>query len=132
MKHIHTLIQDPLQLRKHLLESALDSTQAMKSVETVKSMESDSTIFRKELRLMMKTLKSSVQKLQTSLPPLPAEFTASLREVEPERKEISTLKERLSVRERQPMTTLFAREHAREELDDIKERISSLKKQRKI
>mgnify|MGYP001607475821 CR=1 FL=1 len=131
MKHIHTLIQDPLQLRKHILESALDSTQAMKSVETVKSMEQDSTVFRKELRLMMKTLKSSIQKLQTALPPLPAEFNTPTRESEPERKEISTIKERLPVREKQTMT-LFAREHVREDLDDIKERISSLKRQRKV
>jgi|GEM_PF-4679773 hypothetical protein len=128
MKNIHTLIQDPLQLRKHLLESALDSTQAMKSVETVKSMETDSLVFRKELRLMMKTLKNSVQKLQTALPPLPSEFNTPSREPESEKKTLMA-KERIPVSEK---VTLFAKEHVREDLDDIKQRISTLRKQRKV
>ena len=74
MKHMHTVIEDSLQLRKQLLESALDSTEALKNAETLKSMEGDMIIFRKQLKAMVKTLRLSVTKVQQCLPEIPPEF----------------------------------------------------------
>lgn len=74
MKHMHTVIEDPLQLRKEILESALESTKALQSTEALKSMGSDMAMFRKELKMMVKTLKSSANALHQVLPALPPEF----------------------------------------------------------
>lgn len=71
---MHTVIEDSLQLRKQLLESALDSTEALKNAETLKVMEGDMIIFRKQLKTMIKTLKLSVTKVQQCLPEIPPEF----------------------------------------------------------
>ncbi len=76
MRHIHTLIEDPLQLRKKILESALHSTEALKNVDSILQVDGDMRVFRKELKMMVKTLRNSVNKLQLSLPGLPSEFTA--------------------------------------------------------
>ncbi len=123
MKHIHTLIEDPLQLRKQILESALDSTEALKCSDAVKGFERDMIVFRRELRMMMKHLRGSVIKLEQVLPPLPKEFYE---------KDLSPLlfkkedDERASPRVH-PEFFISQREQLERDLDEIRSKVRSLR-----
>jgi len=121
MRHMHTVIEDPLQLRKQILESALCSTEAAKSMETLRTISEDMIVFRKQLKAMVKTLKMSMSKVQQSLPELPQEFREQSKPAEqPEHEEPAVVKEQ--------SLFLSGREQFQDDLEGLRERIRSLER----
>ena len=82
MKRIHTLIHQPLELRKQVLEAALDAAEVMKSIDSVQQFDNDGTDLRKQLKTMAQNLQVSFKKLQQELPEVPSEFVKN-RDVQP-------------------------------------------------
>ncbi len=121
LKHMHTVIEDPLQLRKQLLESALCSAEALKNVEMMKTMSDDMIVFRKQLKMMAKTLRASVGKFQQCLPDLPPEFKEQQREEQP------VVEGREPVQER-PMLLLDDQDTFKKDLESLRDRIRSLER----
>ena len=74
MDYIHTRIDNPLELRKKILESAIDSTEVMRSAENILRFDEDSRMFRKELKEFMLKLTKETDTLLRVLPPVPKEF----------------------------------------------------------
>ena len=122
MQHIHTLIEDPMQLRKQILESALDSTEALKCTDSLKGLDNDMIIFRKQLKMMVKTLKMSIAKFQQSLPDLPPEFKEIKR---PEQNQVAAqLPERTMIT--RPELFIPEREKFEQDLETIRDKIKAL------
>ena len=122
MQHIHTLIEDPMQLRKQILESALDSTEALKCTDSLKGLDNDMIIFRKQLKMMVKTLKMSIAKFQQSLPDLPPEFKEIKR---PEQNQVAAqLPERQVIA--RPELFISEREKFEQDLETIRDKIKAL------
>ena len=121
MKHVHTMIEDPLQLRKEILESALDSTEALKSMDSLKGMDTDMAVFRKQLKAMIKTLRISATRFRQSLPELPTEF----RELKRLDQETLRPQQALPARE-QPELFVSNRGKFEQDLESIREKIKAL------
>ncbi len=122
MQHIHTLIEDPMQLRKQILESALDSTEALKCTDSLKGLDNDMIIFRKQLKVMVKTLKMSIAKFQQSLPDLPPEFKEIKR---PEQNQtVAQLPERTMIA--RPELFISERDRFEQDLETIRDKIKAL------
>lgn len=120
---MHTVIEDPLQLRKQLLESALCSAEALKNVEMMRTMSDDMIIFRKQLKLMAKTLRASVGKFQQCLPDLPPEFKEQQSEEQPrvEHSEPAPVHEK-------PTLLLGDQDTFKKDLESLRDRIRSLER----
>jgi len=96
MDHIHTRIDEPLDLRKKILESALYATEVLKSSNDFIKFNNDGNLSMNQLKDSLKQLHGELDRLQNILPPLPDEFRriqSKQRRIEnrpaPLRKEIS-------------------------------------------
>ena len=122
MRHIHTKLPDPLQLRKDILESALESGKAVQSAQALKAIDLDMVTFRKELKTMMKVLKSAASKLNQSLPPLPPEF----KEEKPVTVKTASLPGPVPPIRRMPATYAPERNTFKDDLEEIRQKIKAL------
>ena len=74
MKRIHTLLHNPLEFRKEVLEAALDAAEGMKSLSLMQQYDTDGLTLRKQLKITTQNLQLSFKKLQQTLPDVPSEF----------------------------------------------------------
>src|SRR3989344_1065458 len=85
MKHVHTRIEDPLELRKDILEAALDATEAMKSVEIVAQLKDDTTIFTQQFKNMSRDLQKAFKDFEKSFPTIPQELHETQQQEQPKK-----------------------------------------------
>ena len=64
MEHIHTRIDNPLELRKDILEAAIEATEMIRANDRILELDKDRQIFKKEIAGMMTDLRASVTKLE--------------------------------------------------------------------
>lgn len=74
MEHIHTKVDDPLDLRKKILESAINATEALKADNDFIKFYNDGNLFMNQFRDSIKQVHNELDRLKDILPPLPDEF----------------------------------------------------------
>ncbi len=74
MDHIHTRVDRPLELRKHLLESAIDASDMLKSCDRMKQLVSDKDLFTNQIKELLKQLAQEADRLHGALPPVPEDL----------------------------------------------------------
>ncbi len=124
MDYIHTRIDHPLDLRKKVLESAIDVTDIMKYLDEMGRISEDSGIFRKELKGFMLKLTAETNTLLKVLPPLPQEFVQ--KDVEKEIQKPKIL-ERAAADKPRYSEYMGERDRLERELENIRRRMSSIR-----
>jgi len=74
MDHIHARLDEPINLRKGILESAIFATEGLKAINDFVKFNNDNNLFMNHFKESVKQLKSEIDKLTNILPPLPDEF----------------------------------------------------------
>ncbi|MEK6812551.1 MAG: hypothetical protein AABX86_00345 [Nanoarchaeota archaeon] len=74
MKHIHTMIERPIEIRKAILEAAVKSTEILRQEEVLKDMRDHKEELKREIGLSLARLKRSVLGIKKALPPLPKDL----------------------------------------------------------
>lgn len=113
MEHIHTKIDSPLELRKQILESAIDADDMMKNCNSIKQMVDDKDLFFNQIKELLKNLRSEVERFHDSLPPLPQEFKE-----EPKKK--------VEQKSNKYSSYMNEREKLEKGLDDIRKRMANV------
>lgn len=78
---IHVELEEPVELRKGILKTAIDITEVQKSQQDFKRITKEKEHYKKELRKVFNFLKSEIEKLEEILP------KPKLEEPKPEKKE---------------------------------------------
>ena len=71
---IHTRIDKPLELRRDLLEAAIDSTEILKSYQKLKQLDEDRKGLKIEAKTLLKELSGTTLNFEKLLPGLPEDF----------------------------------------------------------
>lgn len=74
MEHVHTRIDAPITLRKHVLEAALLATETGKFKETMQRFADNKKIFRNQLKVLLKQIQTDLETIGKSVPALPPEL----------------------------------------------------------
>ena len=115
MDDIHTRIDAPLEIRKSLLESAIDAGDMIKGFDKVRQIAGDKDNYTGQLRELIHQLVDTAQHLHDALPPLPNEFAAKQGE-----KQQNKLRENAQDHEENE------REKLEKELGDIRKRMANV------
>ena len=86
---VHTRIDQPITIRKDLLECAIDCAEILRSVENVKRIHNERELEKKKLKVVMEKLRVLNSRFNKDLPQLPKEKAPKQEvvELEPERPE---------------------------------------------
>ncbi len=71
---IHTRIDNPLEIRRNILESALEVAETIKAFDRIKQIEDSELNIREQFLNNVKDFSNRVSELNKELPSLPAEF----------------------------------------------------------
>ena len=80
MENIHTQIDNPLLLRKQMLEAALVATETLRLRDNMKGFGEEKKIFRTQLKEMLKDMRKEMGAFTKIIPRLPEEFRAAMLE----------------------------------------------------
>ena len=80
---IHTRIDQPITVRKDLLECAIDCAEVLRSVENVKKIHSEKELVKKKLGVVMDKIRALDSRLRKDLPVLPREKKTTVSVEEP-------------------------------------------------
>ena len=119
MEHIHTQIQEPLNLRKNILESAIFATEVLRSSDDFVKFNNNNNIFMDQLKESVKQLHGELDRLQSILPPLPDEFNRI--EIRPKRM-IEVRKPALKIQD----SPQYSRNKFDRELEEIRAKMARL------
>ncbi|HLC54962.1 MAG TPA: hypothetical protein VJJ75_00350 [Candidatus Nanoarchaeia archaeon] len=122
MKHIHTMIERPVEIRRALLEAAIKSTEILRQEDTLKDLRDQKEELKKQISVSLARLKRTAIGIRKSLPPLPKDLD-SPHPVRPvEAKEIPG-KQRDDSSDKLPVTS---RQKLDAELSALRDRIQKL------
>jgi len=65
---LHIRIDEPVELRKGILESAIDVAESLKLYEGVKAIKRNKNLYKKALKTRVKELRTAVERLEKNLP----------------------------------------------------------------
>ncbi len=85
MDHIHTRIDRPLELRKNILESAIDASDMLKNFDQLKQIVEDKDLFIGQIKQNLNDFTNEVSKLKDILPPIPEEFNEKAKKAAPKK-----------------------------------------------
>ncbi len=118
MKHIHTMIERPVEIRRALLEAAVKSTEILRQEETLKDLRDQKEELKKEVGMSLARLKRIAIAIRKSLPPLPKDLD-NPHQVKP----VETLPVKKEASNNLPVTS---RQKLDTELSALRERIAKL------
>lgn len=116
---IHTRIEQPISIRKDLLEGAIDGVEILKTIENVKKIHYEKEILRKKLKIVLDKLKILDNRLAKNIPRLPSEK----KKVEPEEVMEKPIKEKFRPKKEVKMPH---QNRMSSELDILRRKIESL------
>lgn len=118
---VHTRIDQPITIRKDLLECAIDCAEILRSIENVKKIHNERELEKKKLKVVMDKLRVLNSRFHKDLPQLPREkpVKEEVIELEPIRHEPKP--------KRQPKPrSMSPEERANRELEALRHKIESL------
>ena len=74
MDNIHTRIDKPVEIRRDILEAAVDVTEVLKSYDKIQALNDEKKIFVGQLRASFKSLAKDMAEFGKGMPPVPDEF----------------------------------------------------------
>ncbi len=116
---IHTRIDQPITMRKDLLECAIDCAEILRSVENVKKIHDEREIVKKKLKIVTGKLSILNSRLYRDLPRLQRERAVA------EEPEIPKFKPAPQPRPKKPRA-ISQEDRANKELEDLRRKIESL------
>lgn len=111
---LHVRIDEPIKIRRNILESAIEAAEALKIYERFKAIRKEKVRQEKELKGIIKELAVAMDNLEKSLPSAPHEEKPKMYSIKPEVKE-KPIKPRLEQKTKLEI-----------DLDEIKEKLSRI------
>lgn len=122
---IHTKIEQPISIRKDLLEGAIDSVEVLKTIENFRKIQHEKDIIRRKLKIVLDKLKVLDKRLLKNMPGLPRERKPRREFEEPiPRKAKKTLKKSKKATQK-PKVNRFENKMS-SELDALRHKIEDL------
>lgn len=124
---IHTRIDKPLELRRDLLEAAIDSTEILKSYQKMKQFEEVRKGLRIEAKTLFKELGTATFSFEKMMPELPADFIEKNFDKESKPKVVE-LSDDLPLRRKEYVPEVLRTEDRLDnEINEIRKKIASLR-----
>src|SRR3989344_68070 len=103
MKHIHTMIERPVEIRRALLEAAIKSTEVLKTYESLQDVRDQKEEVKKQVRLNLIRLRRLIVGVKKSLPALPKDLDMPhpIKPIELKQKPETNVPEKVQVTSRQ-------------------------------
>lgn len=122
LDHVHTKLDEPLNFRKEVLNTALSTAEVLKSLECLDKIEEEKISVRERLQKSLKELGSGIDKFKKSIPPLPREFI---------KKQETVRKRSLQIKgsAKKPFVSEMSEEEktqAERDIDEIRKRLAKL------
>lgn len=119
---VHTRIDQPITVRKDLLECAIDCAEILRSGENVKRIHSETEDVQKKLKVVMDKLRVLNSRFHKELPQLPREKKVEIKE----EMEFAPIKSEPRPKRQPKPRTISPEERANRELEALRHKIESL------
>ena len=119
---VHTRIDQPITVRKDLLECAIDCAEILRSGENVKRIHAETEVIKKKLKVVMDKLRVLNYRFHKELPQLPKEKKVEIRE----EKEFAPIRIDPKPKKQPKPRSMSPEERANRELEALRHKIESL------
>jgi gas vesicle protein len=87
MAEVHTQLEQPKELRKLVLDTALETAEAGKKLNALTTVQKQKTQLKTKIRTTLKELQKQLETFKKSIPPLPTEFIEKQTQINKRQKE---------------------------------------------